>query len=127
MDGIDKKPRFTHDCEGCVYLGTFDRHVRGEFRRWDLYWCSSKHENLSSLIATETRVTSTALRIRPRRFVLITSRPRLSARLLVVPSCEVFMRRGRSERSWRAPFVSLSLILSVMIRRLRATCFCQQE
>jgi hypothetical protein len=51
VNGIDKKPRFTHDCNGCVYLGTYDKHVRGEFNRWDLYWCKSKNENLSSLIA----------------------------------------------------------------------------
>ena len=48
---VYKKARFKHDCNKCVYLGRFDQHKLGKFYRYDLYWCASEHENLSSLIA----------------------------------------------------------------------------
>lgn len=47
-----KAPRFVHDGHACVYLGRFDRHTRGRFERYDLYWCvHPSHPNLSSLLA----------------------------------------------------------------------------
>lgn len=41
-DWKDDKPRYTHDCEKCMYLGNFEKY--------DLYWCM-QGVNIPTVIA----------------------------------------------------------------------------
>lgn len=45
------KPRYTHDCDKCIYLGTVYARRENDCKDYiDCYWCANRYPSLSSVL-----------------------------------------------------------------------------